>query len=198
MSIALSDWTFTASGPVNAFNPQTTADWSGLAIDEYVTVTATGEQLTQVIVEIRNAANTSTFYTDTVPVSGKTYRARFLVGGLTPGTVYTARIRASGTVSGLAQIGTRQFRYAIGEITYPVSLGTDPTALALAVTLVNANQSNYAIHYAPADGPLSTDVTGVFSTSPPTSFPVPAYVHVRVRVQNLTKFSRMELTWRAA
>jgi hypothetical protein len=199
MAISLSDWTFTAGGPVVAYNPETTSGWIGLAINERVTVSATGETLGDVYVEIRNAANTTTIYSDYVPnVGGRSHRAWFLVPGLTPGTVYTARIRASGSVSGLATIGTRQFRYAIGEITYPVSLGTDPFALSLAVTLVNANQDNYAIHYAPADGPLSTDVTGAFSTSPPTSFPVPAYVHIRVRVQNLTKFARMELSWRAS
>lgn len=199
MAISLSDWTFTAGGPVVAYNVDTTAAVNSLAMSERVTVTATGETLDDVIVEIRNAANTSTLWSDTITnVGGRTYRAWFLTSIMVPGTVYTARIRASGSVSGLAVIGTRQFRWAVGEVTYPVSLGTDPSGLALAVTLVNANQDNYAIHYAPADGPLAGDVTGPWSSSPPTSFPVPAYVHIRVRVQNLTKFARMELSWRAA
>lgn len=198
MAISLSDWTFTAGGPVVAFNVDETGDMSTLRISERVLVTATGELLQTVIVEIRNAANTSTIWSETLSVGARTANPIFFPTGLTPGTIYTARVRASGTVSALGVIGTRQFRYAIGEITYPVSLGTDPSGLALAVTLVNANQDNYAIHYAPADGPLAGDVTGAFSTSPPTSFPVPAYVHIRVRVQNLTKFARMELSWRAA
>jgi hypothetical protein len=199
MAISVADWSFTSGGPVNAIQPTDTADWTGLYVSVQALVESTGERITQIIIEIRNAANTSTVASYTYsPISSTQFMANISHAGLVPGTVYTLRIRAAGTVSALGVIATRQFRYALGEVTYPVSLGTDPSGLALAVTLVNANQDNYAIHYAPADGPLAGDVTGAFSTSPPTSFPVPAYVHIRVRVQNLTKFARMELAWRAS
>lgn len=202
MSLNISYWTFAADAPLHPyFYAVFPGDSTTLAMSEYVNLDSTGERITAVSLDLRNAANTTTLQTITYsPLSTKFYQAKVTFTGLTPGTTYQIRVRATGSVSGATTLASRRFVWAVGEIVYPVSLGADPFGLSLEYEIYNPTASTLppVIMYAPADGPLVTDITGPFTGSPPTSFPSPAYVHIRVRLYDDTQLSRMDFAWRAS
>jgi len=202
VSISVAGWSFPVDGALHpyifTFYP---GDYTTLAMFESVDVESVGEKLTTVYVDLRNATNTTTLQTLTYgSLSTKSYNAAVNFTNLTPGTTYQLRIRATGTVSGTGVIASRRFVWAVGEIVYPVSLGTSPTSIALEYELYNptANTVPPEIGYAPASGPLVGNITGPFTSSPPAAFSAPAYVHIRVRLYDDTQLSRMDFTWRAS
>jgi hypothetical protein len=168
---------------------------------EYVHIESAGEKITAVHLDLRNATNTTTLQTISYTSLNTTYYPALInFTNLTPGTTYQIRARATGSVSGATTLNSRRFVWAVGEIVYPVSLGTSPTSIALEYELYNATANTLppVIQYAPADGPLVTDITGPFTSSPPAAFAAPAYVHIRVRLYDDTQLSRMDFTWRAS
>lgn len=203
MSLAVTFWSFPNNGGIPARDITTNLGASStLSIEVGVAVVATGERLDDVYVDLRNAAGTSTIATVSTLnlnlASGAAWFQAAYFTGLTPGTEYLIRVRASGSSTALNSIGTRSFRYATGEIVYPVSLGVDPSGLAASAQLYSLGGSSWAMAFAPADGPLVGDITGPWSSSPPTSFPSPAYVHIRIRLNEDTELTRLDLAWRAA
>lgn len=200
MTLSVGNWTFASGGAVTAIptdvdDPTLTA--AQLRIREGATVTATGERITAVYVDLRNAANTATLATASYTgLNAATFDAFYLGDGLGFGTAYTIRVRAQGTVTGLGVLGSRAFRFAMAEIVYPVSLGVSATGIALSGQALNPTNAGFAVAYAPATGPLTGDKTGAWSTDPPSSSPT--YVHIRIRLGNQTKLERMDLAWRAS
>ena len=202
MSISVAGWSFAVDAPLHPYIFAVfPGDSTTLTMAERITVESVGEKLTTVYVDLRNATNTTTLQTLTYgSLSTKSYTAEVDFANLTPGTTYQLRVRATGTVSGTGVIASRRFVWAVGEIVYPVSLGADPFGLSLEYEIYNPTASTLppVIMYAPADGPLVTDITGPYTGSPPTSFPSPAYVHIRVRLYDDTQLSRMDFAWRAS
>lgn len=162
-------------------------------------VTVDGERMTDLSVRLYDVTGTTLLATEVLmanespkPQWPGTKRWEVIFPALTPGGTYKVKITRAGTVtsSGTPTGWQRTFRHAVGEVVYPVSLGTSPQQLQL-------TGGGYAVWFKAATGPLSGDATGSWSTAMPTTFGSPAYLHIKVRIRGNTTLSKMVLAWRA-
>ena len=162
-------------------------------------VAVVDERMTDLSVRLYDVSGTTLLATQVLMASSSPKpqwpgikRWQVVFPALTPGGTYKVKITRAGTVtsSGTPTGWQRTFRHAVGEVVYPVSLGTSPQGLTLTGPIW--------VWYKAATGPLPGDATGSWSTSPPTTFGSPAYVHIKVRLYGSITVGRMVLAWRAA
>ena len=194
----------TAGGHVAATNMDDPTAYPGGLVSFDVTVD--GERMTDLSVRLYDVTGTTLLATE-VLMAGESPKPQWpgtktwdvVFPALTPGGTYKVKVTRAGTVtsSGTPTGWQRTFRHAVGEVVYPVSLGTTPQNIALSLT-TPSGQYPVRVWYKAATGPLSGDATGSWSTSVPATLTAPAYLHIKLRLQFGAQVNDMTLAWRSA